>query len=541
MAKLKFSRTLMEQHIKLDNATLAQFNLFGTPLESLSDDEVELEISANRADLFSTYGFLRAFQAYQGKNTGLRTYKVNRESKPAYKVIVDKSVKSVRPHTVCAIVTNLKLTEINLKEIINLQEKLHLTIGRQRKKCAIGVYPLDKITFPVKYEARKPADIIFIPLGESRPLSAQQILQKHPTGKTYAHLLEKEEKYPIFVDAKKQILSMPPIINSQETGQATVKTNALFVECSGYDIPTLNAVLSVIVATLAEMGGSIEAVEIQDDRKHITPELKPQKIKISRESIEKTLGLTLSEKEIEKLVARMGHTYTKGTVQYSAARTDILHEIDIIEDIAIAYGYDNLIPLVPQVPGEGEESRAAKIDAKIIEMLTGLGFIETSSLHFVTAEEVTHEEQKHLLEVESPRTEYAYLRPNLIIPTLRTLSHNLHAEYPQKICETGTVFVKHNDEIKETPRLIIAHSPANFTTVKQALDYIFRMLNIQYTVEETKVQGCIDGRTASIHIDNKRIGFLGEIHPKTLRDWHLKMPLALAELDLTHIYEKLIR
>jgi phenylalanyl-tRNA synthetase beta chain len=539
MAKLKFSRDLMEQHLKLDTVTLNQFNLFGTPLESLTDDEVELEISANRADLFSTYGFLKAFQAYQGKNTGLQTFKVAHESKPTYKVIVDKSVKSVRPHTVCAVVNNLKLTETNLREIINLQEKLHLTIGRQRKKCAIGVYPLDKITFPVKYEARKPADITFVPLGELKPLLAQQILQKHPAGKAYAHLLEKEEKYPLFVDAKKQILSMPPIINSQETGQVTTKTNALFVECSGYDIPTLNAVLSVIVTTLAEMGGSIEAVDIQDDHKHVTPNLHPQKIKISKEAIEKTLGLTLSEKEIEKLLARMGHTYAKGTVQYSGARTDILHEIDIIEDIAIAYGYDNLTPLTPQVPGEGEESPAAKIDTKIIETLTGLGFIETSSLHFVTAEEVAHEEQKHLLEVESPRTEYAFLRPNLIIPTLRTLAHNLHAEYPQKICETGTVFTKHNDEIKETPRLVIAHSPANFTTIKQALDYLFRMLNITYTVEEAKVPGCIEGRTASIHVDNKNIGFLGEIHPKTLRDWHLKMPLALAELDLTHIYEKL--
>jgi phenylalanyl-tRNA synthetase beta chain len=110
-------------------------------------------------------------------------------------------------------------------------------------------------------------------------------LQKHPAGKAYAHLLEKEEKYPLFVDAKKQILSMPPIINSQETGQVTTKTNALFVECSGYDIPTLNAVLSVIVTTLAEMGGSIEAVDIQDDHKHVTPNLHPQKIKISKEAI----------------------------------------------------------------------------------------------------------------------------------------------------------------------------------------------------------------------------------------------------------------
>ena len=189
MAKLHFPRKLIEQNLKLDNSTIADLSLFGTPLESLTDEEVELEISANRPDLLSAYGFLRAFQAYKGKKTGLKKYTVAHD-------------------TVCAVVKNLSLTDATLKEMIQLQEKLALTLGRQRRKFGIGVYPLEKINFPARYEARKPADIEFIPLGFTKPMNAHQILQKHPMGKAYAHLLNGAERFPIFTDAKKQILSL---------------------------------------------------------------------------------------------------------------------------------------------------------------------------------------------------------------------------------------------------------------------------------------------------------------------------------------------
>ena len=538
MAKLKFPRKLIEQHLKLDNSTITALSLFGTPLESLTNEEVELEISANRPDLLSARGFLRAFQAYKGKKTGLRTYAVAHDRKPNYTVVIDKGVKSCpRPHIACAVVKNLSLTDATLKEIIRLQEKLALTLGRQRKKCGIGIYPMEKINFPIRYESRKPLDIEFTPLGFTKSANAHQILQKHPIGKEYAHLLDGADRFPIFIDAKKQILSMPPIINSQNTGHVTAQTKDVFIECSGQDITILNAALSVFVTFCAEIGGTIEAVEMRGDNKHISPDLKAKTIKLNKESIERTLGVTLTEKEIAQLLSRMGHDYNKGVVTYGCWRIDILHEADIIEDIAIAYGYDKFTPIIPGISTVGEEAFESKAETKIIESLVGLGFLETTSLHFITAEEKEREKVEHPIEVEDPRTEYAYLRPNLLIPTLRTLAHNLHAEYPQKICETGIVFVRNVNQIKEEQHLIIAHTPANFTIIKQELDYLFRMLNLTYELKETQVNGLIEGRTASVIFEGKEIGFIGEFHPSTLREWHLKMPLAVVEINLIHIYE----
>jgi len=213
MANIKISREQFEKEIgKLDEKMQEKIALFGTPLESINEQEIELEIFPNRPDLLSYHGFKKAFLAFLGKKTGLIEYKLNKPEKD-YIVKIDSSVKEIRPFTVCAIVNDLKFDDEKIKEIIDIQEKLHTTIGRKRKKLAIGIYPLEKIKLPITYEALEPDKIKFIPLESTREMSGLEILQRHPTGKDYAHLLKGKTKFPIFKDADNNILSMPPIIN----------------------------------------------------------------------------------------------------------------------------------------------------------------------------------------------------------------------------------------------------------------------------------------------------------------------------------------
>jgi len=215
MANVKFPRKEFEKHIKLTDSVIEQIPLFGTPLESLTKEEIELEIFPNRPDTLSMQGFIRSFKSFLGKSPGLKKYKINKPEKN-YKVKIHPSVKTVRPYTACAIVKNLSFDDDKIKEIIDLQEKLHSTLGRNRKKIAIGIYPLEKIKLPIRYEARKPQDIKFIPLDTDREMNGLQILQKHPAGRNYAHLLEDYDKFPVFVDSNDKILSMPP--HSQLSG-----------------------------------------------------------------------------------------------------------------------------------------------------------------------------------------------------------------------------------------------------------------------------------------------------------------------------------
>lgn len=533
MAKASFPIKEFEKYLALDEKTLDKITMFGITIESVSKEEIELEILPNRPDLLSMHGFIRAIKAFENPKTKAKKYLVSHSKE--YVVNVGKSVKDIRPFTVCAVVKNLKLSEQDLKEIISLQERLHSTMGRKRKKCAMGIYPLEKIKFPITYDARKPEDIKFIPLDYKKEMGAHQILQKHPAGKAYGSLLSKLEKFPVFADADKKILSMPPIINSEETGKVSSETSSVFIECSGYSLSTLSKALAIISTALADMGGKIYSVQVNDTEKFLSPDLRPEKIKISPENAGRIIGIQLSQTDLARLLEKMGHAYRKPFAYVPAWRTDILHEVDLIEEIAIAYGYNNLKPELPNISTSGQEAEENFLREKIGQILTGLGFLETSSYHLIKEEEAEKTRIKKPIQIESSKTEYKLLRPSLTIPILRTLSENKNAEYPQKLFETGTIFQRDDGSetgISERRSLVLAITPGNFTEAKQVLDYMMRMLNANYSLHEFEHEILIEGRAGKIVIEGREAGHVGEVHPSTLRNWKLKMPLAIVEIDL---------
>ncbi len=541
MTNIIFSRKEFEKHIKLTPEIQEKITLFGTPLESINQESIEIEVFANRPDLTSLYGFIRSFKAFLGKETGLKNYKINKPEKD-YKIYIDKSVKDVRPYTACAIIKGLNFNDEEIKDIINMQEKLAITLGRNRKKMAIGIYPLDKIKLPLTYIAKNPSEIKYHPLGSNRELSAKEILLLHPTGKKYEHLLANHSKYPLFIDSNKEILSMPPIVNSEKTGRIDLSTKEVFIECSGTDKRVLEKTLVIICAAMAEMGGKIYQMELIDKEKTITPDFTPQKMKLSIESTNRLLGLSLTETQVSQLLARMGHNYKASVAEIAPWRTDMLHEVDLIEDIAIAYGYNNFIDKIPNISTPGEESKESIFKRKISEALVGLGMLELSSYHLIKLEEKEKYASKEAIELENSKTEYKFLRPNLLIPLLRIIAENKNAEYPQKLFEIGRVFALNNQKetaVGEKDNLIIALTPSNFTECKQHLDYLFSSIQCEYTLKEVSYPNMIDGRTGAIIVNNKTIGYIGEVHPNCLKSAGAKMPLAVAEISLEEIYKLL--
>ena len=200
MAIINLNKKQFEKEIgKLDEKMKDRIAMLGTPIEKIDANEIQIEVFPNRPDLLSYQGFKRAFLPFLGRVTGLKNYKINKPEKN-YKIIVDSSLKNVRPYTACAIVKKLKLDNNKIKELIEIQEKLHVTVGRKRKKVAIGIYPLEKIKLPITFKALEPDKIKFVPLESNREMSGLEILQRHPAGKEYAHLLAGKEKFPIFID-----------------------------------------------------------------------------------------------------------------------------------------------------------------------------------------------------------------------------------------------------------------------------------------------------------------------------------------------------
>ncbi|MEK6886013.1 MAG: phenylalanine--tRNA ligase subunit beta [Nanoarchaeota archaeon] len=544
MSNIKFSKKEFEKSFKLTDELKEKISLFGTHFEGISEDgnEIELEITANRPDLLSAQGFLRAFSIFMGKKKNTE-YKIKKSDA---KIIVDPAMKNIRPYSMAVIIKGIKFTDEKIKDIMQWQEKIHATIGRNRKKVAIGYYVLDKIKFPVKYTAKAPKEIKFIPLDMNEQMDGLQILQRHPTGRDYARQLEGFDKFPVYYDDNNSVLSMPPIINSNESGHITAGVSDILVECSGTNLETLKKVMSLAACDLIDSGGEAYQVEIVYGTKKESLSFEPEKIKLNLENANKLIGIELKENEISKLLEKMGYNYNSKDkiVEVPAWRTDIMHEVDIIEDIAIAYGYENLKPELPSIATTGEISKIEILKKRLSEILAGLNMLEISNYHLLTKEEAENVNirEKDTIEVADSKSEWKILRPNLICIMLNTLKNNLDAEYPQRVFELGRIFEKDKTGksetgINEQERLCVAIcSPnAGFTEIKQTLEYIVRMLGkhkeiIIETAEDNDY--FIQGRCAKVMLGKELLGYFGEIKPQTLSSLSIKMPLALLEINI---------
>jgi len=522
-----------------------RISYLGTDLEHIDKEEIAVEIFPNRPDLLSEQGFARALSSFMGKNTGLKKYSVK---KSGHKVIIESSVKSVRPFTACAIVKGIKFTEERITEVVNMQEKLHVTYCRNRKKAAIGVYPMEHITPPIRFLAKKPRDISFAPLELNKELTASQILSMHPTGRTYGHLLEGCNTYPVFIDAKNNVMSLPPIINSNKVGKITSKTKNVFVECSGFDYEYLRVCLNMIVTALADMGGQIFSVEIKDGRKTITsPDLSPKEINLDVTFINEWLGLSLSEQQMKQCLERMGYDYKNKKAFIPSYRADIMHQVDLAEDVAIAYGYEKFTPELSPASTVAAEHPLTTFENKIRVALAGHGLLEVCNVHLSNERTQCQKirVRKKLVQLRNALNEdYSSLRHSLMPGLLETLERNKPYDYPQNLFELGTVFAhdeKEENGIKETDLLSISlcNKNADFTKIKQIVDSLLRTLAIEYTITESKDPTYIEGRVGNIIVNDVAIGVVGEISPEVLDVFSLEMPVAACELNLEKLFSSI--
>src|SRR3989344_5507628 len=468
----------------------------GYELESAEGDKLRIDITTERPDLLSTYGLGRALRAYLGnKNDEIKINKSN------YKVNVKQPAKEWM-NTAAAVVKGLKLDDEKIREIIRVQEKIGGTFLRNRKKGAIGVYPLEKIKFPITFTAEKPEKIKFRPLEYQKEINGKEILEKHATGMKYKHLLEKWEKYPIFTDSKNKILSMPPIINSHELGRVDEKTTEVFVEVSGRELKTIDMALNVMISAIVGIGGKIYSVEVNYGNKKITtPEFKGEKRTIKTEYVNKIIGTELKTNDVKKLLEKMNHKVINSnnqsvTLLVDPLRTDIWHDIDIVDDIARAYGFNNLELRMKNVESTGETTRSVKVKEEISKLLIGLGYQECFTLMLTNKE--TQFEKIHTTVIDNTK-------------------------------DVGC-----RDVLKLS--IVNCHSNVNFTEMKQVLDYLFNTLGIQYELTEVEHESFIKGRNAKIKHNNEYIGNFGEINPKVLENFGIEMPCTGLEINLTEMF-----
>lgn len=516
---------------------LAILPMIGSDIDSVDGDEMNVEFFPNRPDLYSVEGVARAMRNFIGKEKGLANYDV----KPGEVVLkVEESVNEVRPFIVSGIVRNVTMTDELIASLMEAQEKLHLTLGRKRKKVAIGVHDMRDLKPPFVYKAVDPKSIKFAPLGYVSPMDMEEILRRHEKGMEYAWILEAMDKYPIILDSKGQVLSFPPIINGIITA-VTEETTEIFLDLTGTDMNALNAALNIIATMLAERGGQIETVKVQyPDETLILPDLEPKNRVIAREEVNKLLGTGYSAEQIIEYLGKMGFgAEVSGeniTVKIPAYRNDIIHNVDLIEDIAIGAGYGQIIGTMPKSLTFGMEQEIEQKSNLTRRLLMGHGYLEVKSLALSCEKEqfelMLRPEVPELVKIQNPINDYlTCIRMTLAPSMLMFFKANKHRDLPQNIFEVGDVVIGQKT-IRHVAALAM-HSKASFTEIKSLVQTYLRDTDIKFDLGLCEDPAYIPGRSAEILIDGKTAGSFGEYHPQVLENFELGYPVAGFEIQLS--------
>ena len=523
--------------------------MMGVSWEGETEDGFALEVFPNRPDLVSIEGLARAYSSWIGDKTGLREYYVQKSD---YKVIVDKKTEEVRPYFVTAVIKNIVFDDSLIRSLIQTQEKLHMTHGRRRRKVAIGIHDLSPIEFPVTYTT-KPGEYEFQPLGEEEDKTVDWMLNVMKTGVEYSWILEGHDQYPMILDNKGMVLSMPPIINGEYT-RVNEFTAELFIDVTGTDLKAITEVLNVICTMFADRGAEIYEVHnhYPDGSVLTTPNLKPWEMEVDNRYVIKTLGIEITPEESLKELEKMGHS---GTVVWNIIKTyipcyraDIMHPIDLVEDIAIAYDYDNFEPNIPPLLSEAGEYPLEVFSRMLRNFMVGHGMLEVITFMLTNKDKLftrMNMAEEPICEIANPKMEaYNSLRIRLLPGIMEILSLNKHHPYPQNLYEVDDVVII--DPTTETGarnirRLaaIQCHAKANFSDIKALMNSILENLELSAQVEAGGWDCFIEGRRYIAKIGDDIICWAGEMKPQVLENWDLEMPVAALEMDIDVLFKHL--
>ena len=533
MAVITLPYKYLERLTRTDRKTiLDKIALIGSDVERTEEDHADVEFFPDRPDLFSPEGVARAMRGFLGIETGLPIYPV----KPSgISFTIDPQLAPIRPILGAAVIRGVIFDDESIQSIMSLQESLHWAVGRGRSKVAIGIHDLDTVKAPFRYIA-SPRNRAFIPLDYSESLTMNEILEKHPKGRDYAKIVKDFPLFPLIVDKDDHVLSFPPIINGERT-RVTIDTRNILLDTTGTDKRAVGVAVNIICTAMAEAGATIESVEIEGLQ---TPTLAPAERTVSVKECSRLLGIELTASSMARLLQKMRFgAEPAGTdrvaVKVPCYRADVMHDWDIFEDVAIAYGYDRIIDTPPATFTVGKPHMVQVFAALAREVFCGLGYLEVMPFT-LTSEEILYQrmqrpEKQGVLHVMHPISiENTVVRTELLPLLIEFLTLNRHRELPQRLFTVGDVVL--DCHTHQQAAGVSTHPDADFSEAYASADAVLHELSIDYTVKESDDPAFIGGRGGDVFANGKKIGIFGEIHPAVLNAFELEHPVAAFEFDL---------
>ncbi|BFU89514.1 MAG: Phenylalanyl-tRNA synthetase, beta subunit [Nitrospira sp.] len=519
--------------------------------------ELRIELQdSNRPDLWCCEGIARQIRIKQQGRLKPYSFFAKKPKSPHH-LIVKPGMEQVRPYVAACTARGYRVTEKGLAQLIQTQEKLADIFGRKRKTVSIGVYQLRNITFPVTYELVKPDDVRFTPLGMETTMTLSEILMVHPKGLEYGPILAVKSLLPILRDAKDQPLSFPPIINSREIGEVRVGDDELFIEVTGTDLAMVILSLNIFAANLADRGASIEPVEIQYPTSTMlgkqvkTPQDlgKPKTIQIK--TIEQALGQALGETVVKQALESYGYGLSaeKGSVKAKLPpyRHDLMHTMDVVEDVAMSRGYAEFTPVMPAQFTVGGLSAIEQLSDRSRELMVGLGFQEIISNILGSPDQYSGFMRLHgtewgrTVDVDNVMSlSFSCLRQWMLPSLLRIEAASSRAFYPHRLFEAGDVAIPDGthelgSRTETVLGALIAHATTHFSEIHSSLDVLFYYLGKEYSLESVQHPSFLEGRAGRILVSGKPVGVIGEVHPEVLERWQIAMPVVAFDVNLSQL------
>ncbi|HKJ59516.1 MAG TPA: phenylalanine--tRNA ligase subunit beta [Halobacteriales archaeon] len=547
-------------------------DLFALGLEFEGETEegaFELEFAPDRLDRLSVEGVARSLRYQYGDDRGVSVPKTN---DPDWTFVVDEAVPDERPYVTGAIVRGVNLDEKALQSLIQVQEKLHATMGRDRAKGAIGIHDLTMLKGAagtaeageqsIRYTGVEPDGDTFVPLDSDEEMTPGEVLERHPIGDKYAPIVADYERLPAIYDDV-GLFSFPPVINGRRT-EVTTDSRDLLIEMTGTDQWTIDHMLNIVCYALAARGATIEQVEVEypeDDayplRELVRPDFEVDQKVVTHDRIERIIGIDLDVEAVVDLAERAGleaepEEYGEGEVEYVVSippyRVDVLHPLDVIDDIGRAYGFNDLEPRYPDVSTVGGRHERSRLERAVRETLVGLGFEDL--LNFYLISEVANFDRMNVepdddavgggepATIAEPYSEeYEVVRTWALPSIMLVLENNTHRAYPQDVAEIGLaaeVDPSENTGVAErrTVAGALARTDASYEDAKSRLQAVARRFEVDLETPATDHPTFVEGRAAEVVMDGEPVGVIGEVAPEVLVEFDLEVPVAAFEFRL---------
>lgn len=545
---------------------------FGLEAETAEEEEgqgdsteeiYKIEVPANRYDLLCIEGIGRALLVFLERLKAPRYKSVAPASGPRQQLKILPATAQIRPHAVAAVLRNIKFTEDRYKSFIDLQDKLHQNICRRRTLVAIGTHDLDTIQGPFIYDAKPPADIKFKPLSQTGEYTAVELMKLYSGDshlKPYLPIIQDSPVYPVIYDTNGVVLSMPPIINGEHT-KITLETKNVFIECTATDLTKAKIVLDTLVAMFSQYCEEpfiIEQAEViqPDGTKVVYPELAYRHESVNVEDINKKVGIDISGEEMARLLTKMyleSEVVDGGknlTVEIPPTRADVLHACDILEDVAIAYGFNNLNWTIPNTNTISNQFPLNKLTDLMRQEVATSGFTEVLTFALCSRDDIADKLRQNIktreaVHIANPKTlEFQVARTTLLPGILKTIYHNKNMPLPLKLFEISDVVFKdsNKDVGARNERHLCAvnyNKSSGFEIIHGLLDRIMQLLEIPptqdgngYYIKASEDRTFFPGRCADIIVKGLCIGKLGVLHPDVIMTFDLNMPCAALEINL---------